>query len=161
LKPLNGIGAAETQCRTHGSDMVMREDEAQADDEEGRVSNVSAEFAESAASTWRAIDAALSPIIGQHGVVTLYQRSLYRTGKTVPCLLAARDEAMQPGDFVTLQSLLAALPIAEATAVHDVLLQAFYELLASLIGPSLAERLLRSVSANLRRERGVTQGIPS
>lgn len=120
--------------------------QARADGEAGRGSEASGEFAAGAASTWRAIDAALSPVIGQRGVATLYQRSVQRAAATVPCLLAARDEAMQPGDFAALHALLAALPITEATAANDTLLQTFYDLLASLIGPSLTERLLRSAT---------------
>lgn len=129
---------------------------ARVDGESGRRPEPSGDFAAGAAATWQAIDAALSPIIGQRGVVTLFQRSLHRTATTVPCFATAPDDAMQPGDFGPLQALLAALPLVEATAAHEALLQTFHDLLASLIGPSLTERLLRSVAATLDRTPAVT-----
>ena len=131
---------------------------ANVDDESSRGRNASSEFAGAAASTWQAIDAALSPVVGRRGVVMLYQRSVHRAGATVQSLMVARDDAMQPGDFGPLRALLAALPLTEATAANDTLLQTFYDLLSSLIGPSLTERLLRSVSATLKRDPAAARG---
>ena len=141
--------------------MPMSALQAPVDGENTRGSEASGEFAAGAASTWRAIDAALSPVIGQRGVVMLYQRSVHRASAPAPCLQVLRDEAMLLGDFGPLQALFTALPITEAIAANDNLLQTFYDLLASLIGPLLTERLLRSVSATLKRDHAVTQDRPS
>ena len=48
-------------------------------------------------------------------------------------------------DFAALKALLAKQTQAEAAAASGTLLQAFRDLLASLVGPVLTERLLRAV----------------
>ncbi|MHB1203526.1 MAG: hypothetical protein ACYCZC_10355 [Acidithiobacillus sp.] len=107
-----------------------------------------AQIADAMISTWQGINAALCPIIGQRGVDALYLRSLYLIGPAYPWL-AGRHEGVHPAmDLVALKSLLAQQSSATALAGGGALLQTFYELLDSLIGPSLTERLLRSVWAN-------------
>lgn len=108
----------------------------------------SAQIADAVIATWRDIDAALAPIIGQRGVAALYHRSLHVAGETYPWL-ASVPESMAPAlDLTGLKSALARQASTDATLGGNHLLQAFQQLLNSLIGPSLSERLLRSVWAD-------------
>jgi len=104
----------------------------------GRIADV-------AASTWREINAVLSPLIGPGGAAALYQRSLYMTRSAYPCLAAVREDALHPVEFVALQMVLSQQTSAYGVAANGALLQTFCDLLANLIGASLTERLLRSV----------------
>ncbi|WP_133702098.1 hypothetical protein [Roseateles toxinivorans] len=97
---------------------------------------------------WQQIDAALSPIVGQRGVAALYKRSLYLTRAAHPCLSAAYEGALQPGDFNALHRALAAIASTEATAAATALLSAFHDLLSQLIGASLTERMIGFVWHN-------------
>ena len=91
------------------------------------------------------IGAALTPIIGPRGVAALYKRSLFTTAQAHPALLGLQENVQAEMDLSPLATALAPLSDAEATLVGGALLIAFYELIASLIGPSLTERLLRSL----------------
>lgn len=102
------------------------------------------QIARAAIQTWRAIDAALSPIVGPRGVAALYRRSLYLTHRDHPSLTSVAEGAREPGDFDSLQAALAQQTSANAAAANGALLHAFTTLLASLIGAALAERLLLS-----------------
>jgi hypothetical protein len=107
-----------------------------------------ARIAEAIVSTWQEIDAALSPIIGQRGVAALYKRSLYLTGAAHPWLAATHGSVQPTMDLAALKSVFVQQTSADAAAAGNALLQKFHELLASLVGSSLTERLLRSVWAN-------------
>jgi hypothetical protein len=113
-------------------------------------------IAEVAASTWREIHAVLAPVIGPGGVAALYQRSLYVTRTAYPCLAAAREDLLRADKFAALQLVLSQQTSAQVAAANGALLQNFSELLANLIGVSLAERLLRSVHS-LPRSRPADQ----
>lgn len=52
-------------------------------------------------------------------------------------------------NLAALQPLIAEQPHADAFAAAALLLRTFHELLTTLIGPSLTERLLRSVATSL------------
>jgi hypothetical protein len=101
--------------------------------------------AEKAVRTWRALDAALAPIIGHRGFAALYRRSLYLARTAHPCFAAVHDGELQPPDFAALQTALSQQTGADAVAANAALLQTFHDLLTSLIGTALTERLLRSV----------------
>lgn len=94
---------------------------------------------------WQAIDAALTPVLGQQGVVALYKRSLYLTAPAYPWLSGSHEGVLNAMDLNALESAFAKQSSAAAGAGGDVLLQTFYGVLTSLVGPSLTERLLRSV----------------
>ncbi|MDO9286713.1 MAG: hypothetical protein Q7U26_17620 [Aquabacterium sp.] len=83
------------------------------------------------------IDAALTPIIGPRGVMALWQRSLHLTAAAHPWLAAL--------DLLLLAKAVGQRDAGDAAAAVNALLRAFHELLASLIGESLTERLLRTV----------------
>jgi len=107
-----------------------------------------AQIAEAVVATWQEVDAALTPIIGQRGVAALYKRSLYLTGAAQPWLAGTHKGVPTAMDLAALKSVLAQQSSANAAAGGGALLQTFYELLTSLVGPSLTERLLRPVWAN-------------
>ena len=103
-----------------------------------------ARIAEIAASQWRAFDAALSPIIGSQGVIALFRRCLLLTIPMYPWLGNAPEDKPPRGDFDALQANLAQQPSEIAAAASGALFQSFHDLLTTLIGGSLTERLLRS-----------------
>ncbi|HEX7130624.1 MAG TPA: hypothetical protein VF217_11245 [Rhodanobacteraceae bacterium] len=108
-----------------------------------------AQTADLAVATWRKIDGALWPIIGHAGVAALFKRSLYLARLEAPALIAMLDIEIAPGDFALLRETLARQSSAHAAAaVQAGLLKTFLDLLASLIGAALTERLLRSVWDN-------------
>jgi hypothetical protein len=103
-------------------------------------------IADSAVAVWLRIDAALGPIIGHGGVAALYERSLYLTRTDLPWLLAAHERAPADGRFVeALRTVLSERTRADAAVGIGALLQNFHDLLTSLIGGELTERLLQSV----------------
>ncbi len=94
---------------------------------------------------WIEIDDALTPIVGPQGLVALYRRTVHLAAAQYPWL-AGRDEGvLTDTDPAVLKSVLAQRSSAEAAAGGSAFLHIFHELLASLIGPSLTARLLRSV----------------
>jgi hypothetical protein len=107
-----------------------------------------AQIAAAIVSTLQAIDAALSSIIGQGGVAALYRRSLHLSAPTYPWLASPSTSVPAVMDLPALQSVLIQQGSAAAAAGGGFLLHTFYELLASLIGSALTERLLCSVWAN-------------
>lgn len=92
-----------------------------------------------------AIDASLAPIVGARGVTALYQRSLHLTAATHGLLAGVQQDDPHSLDLEPLRQALAGQPHADVVALGNALLQTFQQLLTSLIGPSLTERLLRSV----------------
>ncbi|MHB1678535.1 MAG: hypothetical protein ACYCSS_13580 [Sulfuriferula sp.] len=106
------------------------------------------QIADLAVSTWQAIAAALSPILGQRGVASLYQRSLYLTRKEYAWLETLYESALQTDEFVALWTALAQQTSSNAATANSALLQNFYNLLINLIGESLTARLLSSVLDN-------------
>lgn len=103
-----------------------------------------AQIAAAIASAWTQIEAALTPIIGERGVAALHERSLYLTRVNHPWLAAVPASTETRMDLTALNSVLAKQKSAAAAAGGGAHLQAFYELLCSLIGGSLTERLLCS-----------------
>lgn len=102
-------------------------------------------IAEMAVLIWRDVGVALSPIIGHTGIAALFKRSLYLTRGAHPCLATVLEDQTQPDELTATQSALAQQTSATAVAANIALLQNFEDLLISLIGLSLTERLLRPV----------------
>ena len=99
-------------------------------------------IADRALSMWHDAASALSPIIGERGVAALFRRSLYFQQIEHPGLATAYAAASQPDAFVVLRATLLQQTPAAAAAANDALLQTFIDLLSSLIGPALTERLI-------------------
>ena len=104
-----------------------------------------AQIAATVVSSWHAIEAALYPIVGRRGVAYLYKRSLHLTSPAHPWLAVLQEDFQAAMDLSALQSVLTQRGTADAAAGGGNLLQTFYELLASLVGPSLTDRLLHSI----------------
>jgi hypothetical protein len=102
----------------------------------------SARLADAAVTQWRAIDAALAPIIGGAGVAALYHRSLHLSLPAHPWLEHERSADIQQMDLPSLRAVLSARPPAEVSEASATLFRTFRDLLASLVGAPLAERLL-------------------
>jgi hypothetical protein len=96
-------------------------------------------------SIWRDIDAVLAPIIGNRGVAALFNRTLHLIRHEHAWLTAAHVSMADCVDFETLHSTLSQRTSADIVIANGALLQNFLELLGSLIGTSLSERLLRPV----------------
>lgn len=106
-----------------------------------------AQIAEAIVAVWGEIDQVLTPILGQRGVIALYKRSLFLCALQYPCL-ADLDLSVQPDiPLSELKPLLAQHHDLNAAA-GNAFFQMFHELLTSLVGASLTERLLRPVWEN-------------
>ena len=101
------------------------------------------------ASTFRGLDQALAPIVGQRGMAALYKRSVHLCRPMQPWLPVATEAAGSEIDVAALNAALAKQSAADAAAAGIQLLASFGALLTSLIGESLTERLLRPVWATL------------
>jgi hypothetical protein len=75
----------------------------------------------------------------------LFKRSIYLTRALHPCLAPIAESAPDPGELAALQAVLASQSPPDALSANAALLQTFHDLLTSLIGTSLTERLLRPV----------------
>ncbi|OPB01031.1 hypothetical protein BFW87_01135 [Pseudomonas fluorescens] len=89
--------------------------------------------------------AALAPIIGQQGVAALYRRSLHLCVSNHPRLAHTYDSVLATMDLIALKSALVEQNETDALFFGEVLLTTLYELLTTLIGPSLTARLLADV----------------
>ena len=110
----------------------------------GRVEDDSRsdQVAAACGALWLELDAALSPIIGMRGVSALGQRSWHLACAVHPWLAEQRRTGPAPFDAALLVSLLAQCSSDDAAAAADTFLQTLRELLVSLIGIALTQRLL-------------------
>ncbi len=110
----------------------------------GEVPDASA-VAEATLGTWRQVAARLAPVIGARGVEALFGRSLHATSKAFPDLAKVQNGENGAARLADLKACLAAQEPAVAAEAGQALLVNFTELLATLIGASLTERLLAPV----------------
>lgn len=106
------------------------------------------EIADGVVAIFEEIEAALSPIIGVLGVDALYRRSLQLARAEHPWLLAAKDGSPLTLQLVVLRTALSQQPSAAATVAGSKILQTFHDLLATLVGGPLTERLLHSLTVH-------------
>lgn len=100
--------------------------------------------ADAAVARWESMVDALMPVLGKRGVAALYRRTLDVAGRTHPCLLLARETADHVR-FEQLHQVLLAQPANQAAMATDASIQTFHELLNSLIGIALTQKLLGSL----------------
>ena len=103
-----------------------------------------AEIAAALVALCYGVDSALRPIIGQRGVLALFKRSVHLTAEAHPWLGASGQGSATELNFIALENLFARQTAAAALSCGNQLLLTFHQLLASLIGASLTERLLQS-----------------
>jgi hypothetical protein len=102
---------------------------------------------EATATTWRLVEAQLAPVIGTRGLDILFRRALHQTTTAFPWLAASVDRGGSAGPLPSLMACLATQHTTAAANAAYALLLTFAELLATLIGESLTERLLAPVWA--------------
>lgn len=108
--------------------------------------------AEAVLATWSAMAERLSPVIGVKGVDVLFRRALQLTGKTFPWLAIAEGYGTGATLLKGLKARFEAQDAALATEAGNALLGLFTDLLSSLLGASLTERLLSPVWQSLLPE---------
>lgn len=101
--------------------------------------------AEALLSTWRQIATRLAPVIGARGVDAIFRRSLHLTSNVFPWLATAGEQADSTAPLIRFRACLEASEPAAAAEASYALLVTFTELLATLIGESLTDRLLSPV----------------
>ncbi|MDH5823631.1 hypothetical protein QFW77_11595 [Luteimonas sp. RD2P54] len=98
------------------------------------------------------VQAALAPVLGSRGFALIYRRGLYLSASLRPMLASTPDQALQDApatpDFDALRALIAQHDRGDAMASATALLQTIHDLLVTLVGLSLTDRLLGSVRAN-------------
>ncbi|MDQ0978927.1 hypothetical protein [Pseudomonas synxantha] len=104
-----------------------------------------ASIAQAIVSILQNIGAVLTPIIGQQGVAALYRRTFHLCVSTYPRLAGIYDSVPAAMDLIALKSVLVEQNETDALFFGEVLLTTLYELLTTLIGPSLTTRLLVDV----------------
>jgi hypothetical protein len=104
--------------------------------------------AEATLIIWRRMAALLAPVIGVRGVDVLFSRALQLTSKAFPCLAIAGAQGDSAVLLANLKAKLAANATNDAMEAGHALLVTFTELLSTLIGESLTERLLSPVLAS-------------
>ncbi|MDR3578710.1 MAG: hypothetical protein P4L44_01965 [Oryzomonas sp.] len=102
-------------------------------------------IAEAAIGTWQQVAAQIVPVIGIGGANVLFNRSLHLTCTTFPWLTIPGDHRDSTVLLANLKEQLAGREPDAAAEASYTLLVTFIELLMSMIGDSLTERLLSSV----------------
>jgi hypothetical protein len=107
------------------------------------------QLADAVVTVWREIDAALAPIVGTRGLAALHGRSVYLASQQFAWLKTAHGNSVQTEiDFVGLRQTFMMQPLPESQAAATALLHTFHDLLASMVGASLTERLLHAIWDN-------------
>lgn len=105
----------------------------------------SAQIADAVRASWADIDRALRPVVGRRGVEALFKRTLHLAASRHPRLAELKTAGDSDAvDLDHLSALLAAQTPALAAEAGDTVFEIFCELLTSLIGARLGERLLQT-----------------
>ena len=97
---------------------------------------------------WTDIETALQPIVGRRGVTALFKRTLHLAAARHPWLAPLKASSDDAADAAQLTALFAAQPAAQAVEAGGAFFELFRELLATLIGVPLSERLLHAAWSN-------------
>lgn len=108
--------------------------------------------AEVVLATWSSMVERLSPVIGVKGVDVLFRRALQLTGKTFPWLAIAEEYGNSASLLKGLKARFELQDASVATEAGNALLGIFTDLLTSLLGAPLTERLLGPVWQSLPPE---------
>lgn len=102
-------------------------------------------IAQATLDTWHQVADRLAPVIGARGVDALLSRSLHLTNRAFPWLAITGSDGDSVALLASLKTRLAGAETTAAAQAGHALLATFTELLATLIGESLTERLLTPV----------------
>ena len=105
----------------------------------------SAGISQTVVDVWTQIDVALTPIVGARGVAALHGRSLFLTAREFPWMGGRHDGVQQAMDLDALRRAIAAQSAPDALLGASALFEAFDDLLSSMVGAALTQRLLRAV----------------
>ncbi len=103
-----------------------------------------AKIANAVVATLQDMNAALAPVIGERGVVALFRRSFIVCSKN-PRLAGMYDSLLPAMTLAEFKIVLLKQSAVNALYLGECLLTSLYQLLTTLIGPSLTAKLLRSV----------------
>ncbi len=103
--------------------------------------------ADAAATIWRLVKAQLVPVIGARGFDVLFRRALRLASAAFPLLGVVAECGAGVDPLPALMACLSGQRTAVATEAGYALLLTFVELLMTLIGESLTDRLLADVWA--------------
>jgi hypothetical protein len=103
--------------------------------------------AEATTNAWRQVTVLLTPVIGARGVDVIFRRSLYLTSKSFPWLAFGEEHGGSAVLLVNLKARMSNRDAEIAIEASCALVATFIELLTTLIGESLTERLVRPVWA--------------
>lgn len=103
------------------------------------------QVADTIVDLWQEIDRALAPIVGHRGVAALYNRGLALTTVAHPWLASASSGGLSAVDPSALKATLLQQTAVQAAIGGSALFETFRDLLTSLVGAALTERLLRAV----------------
>ena len=95
--------------------------------------------------TWQNMASRLEPVVGARGVDALFGRALHLAGNTFPWLAATGVRGNSATSLASLKTCFEGQKTSVAMDAACALLATFIELLASLIGESLTERLVGGV----------------
>ena len=109
----------------------------------GLVATDSHRIAQRAMLAWRRMEEIVAPIIGVGGVGAIYGRSLACARRAFPWLPVVHDFPCSRIELASLREALARQPASEASSADAMLQKTFGDLLASLVGSRLANRLLK------------------
>lgn len=112
----------------------------------GSASDTNA-IAQATVDIWHQMAAQLAPVIGARGVEVIFSRALHQISSAFPWLAIAGDQGDIAARLATLKAHFAGQDTATAAHGSSALLWTVTELLATLIGESLTERLLDPVWA--------------
>lgn len=101
--------------------------------------------AEATLGTWRRMAAQLVPVIGERGVEVLLTRALHLTSAAFPWLASAGERGEMAATLASIRAALERQDDAVAAEASCALLVTFTEVLTTLIGEPLTERLLGPV----------------
>lgn len=107
-----------------------------------------AHVADAMVATWLAIEVVLNPVLGQQGVVALYKRSVFLTRGSHPWFAALHDNAAVVLNVSALRAAMMQEGGVAAIQGGDALLRTFHDLLVSLVGSALTERLMQPTLYN-------------
>jgi hypothetical protein len=103
------------------------------------------QIADAIGAMWADIEVALQPVLGRRGVAALYKRTLHLTATRHPWLAALKaGDADSAVDLIELTELLAQQSPAAVAEAGCTLFTLFRDVLTTLIGDRLSERLLQA-----------------